>query len=88
MPAIDARPRGAQAGEFSSFEHGSSDSEDEEGQYEGARSEEAYETPSEEREEWTGSSEYERDVAMEDAPRTLSLSQMTLGKGALQSVNF
>lgn len=75
-------------GDFSAFEQGGSESGSDVGDaYEGAREEE-FVTPSEERDHYISQEEYERDMeVLEGQPRTLSLSQMTLGKN-MQSVNF
>ena len=74
---------GSEAGEFSIFEQDDSDDED------GRFGNEDFQTPSEERDLGDepfggGLGEGER----KGAPRTLSLSQMTLGRGVSSSMNF
>jgi len=76
------------SGEFSSFEHEESGTESEEEIYSGAQ-EEVFQTPSEERGHYAEHDDYEDElVEMEGRrePRTLSLSQLTMGKSALASV--
>jgi hypothetical protein len=73
-------------GEFSSFEQG--DSSDDDGRYE----HDDFRTPNEERVEFGddifGVSGGEAVTGAKNAPRTMSLSQMTLGRGMKPSLNF
>lgn len=86
-PDRRAEPK-ARGGQFSAFEQGESDSESDRGdEYEAARDEE-FMTPTEERNHYLSQEDYEMEMGHSDGQtRTLSLSQMTLGKG-MQSVNF
>jgi len=82
FPAAPQRAESAAGGEFSSFEQ--DDSSDDEGRY----LHEDFQTPNEPGGHF--GDEIFGDVQSEakTAPRTLSLSQITLGKGAKQSGNF
>jgi hypothetical protein len=77
-------------GEFSSFEHEESGTESE-GEMYGGRREEVFQTPIEERGHYAEHGDYEDELAEVEKhaePRTLSLSQLTMGKSALASVGF
>jgi outer membrane murein-binding lipoprotein Lpp len=79
------------AAEFSSFEHEESGTESEDEMSYGGEHEEVYGTPSEERGNYAGHDEYEDELAemeTQGEPRTLSLSQLTMGKSALASAGF
>jgi hypothetical protein len=76
--------------EFSSFEHEESGTESE-GEVYGGGHEEVFQTPSEERGQYVDHDDYEDELAEMEGhrePRTLSLSQLTMGKSALASVGF
>jgi hypothetical protein len=93
---VYATPRPQQApsrqtigtGEFSSFEHEESGTESEGDIYNGGH-EEVFQTPSEERGHYTEHDDYEDELAEMEGhgePRTLSLSQLTMGNSALATV--
>jgi hypothetical protein len=75
-------------GELSSFEHEESGTESEEEIYSGIH-EEVPQTPSEDRGHFAEQDDYEDELAEMEGyaePRTLSLSQLTMGKSALADV--
>ena len=77
-------------GEFSSFEPEDSGTESE-GEAYGGGHEESFQTPNEERGNYMDHDIYEDELAEMEGhgePRTLSLSQLTMGKSALASVGF
>jgi hypothetical protein len=77
--------------EFSSFEHEESGTESEGEMSYGGGHEEVCQTPSEERENYAEHDEYEDELAEMETraePRTLSLSQLTMGKSELAGVGF
>jgi hypothetical protein len=77
-------------GEFSSFEHEESGTESEGEIYSGSH-EAVFQTPNEERGQYADHDDYEDELAEMERhaePRTLSLSQLTMGKSALASVGF
>jgi len=77
-------------GEFSSFEHEESGTESEEEIHSGSH-EEVFQTPNEEQGQYADHEDYEDELAEMEGhaePRTLSLSQLTMGKSALASVGF
>ena len=76
------------SGEFSSFEHEESGTESEGEIYRGGR-EEVFQTPNEERSHCAEHDDYEDELAEMEGrgeSRTLSLSQLTMGKSALASM--